>query len=99
MQLNPRLARLMETYEPERLQALLLWFNTDQQSLNTQSERLSSILAEAQSRDIADCYRLASQLQPAQLAEFSILNEFGPNFAARASFPWLVRGVSQRLAR
>jgi hypothetical protein len=88
MYLNPRLAKLLEAYEPERLKAILMWFNADAQSLPAQSER-----------SVDTCYQLASQLELDEMVRISILNEFGPNFEGKAAYQWLNRNMSRRLAQ
>lgn len=99
MHLNPRLASLLETYEPERLKALLLWFNADAQSVSGQSQRLHAILDETLHMDMDACYQAASQLQLDDMVHVSILNEFGPEFAKKAAFQWLNRTMTLRLAQ
>lgn len=97
MTLNPRLARVLETYEPNRLKAILMWFNADSQTLSTQSETLNAMLTEVQHMNMETCYQLASQLELNELVDLSILNEFGPTFADKSSFVWLSQHVSHRL--
>ncbi len=98
MDLNPRLAKRLEAYEPERLKAILMWFNADRQSFQSQSERLTVILDEMQQLTVDSCYELAGQLDLDDLVQVSILNEFGPRFEEKPAFVWLSRSVSQRLS-
>lgn len=98
MQLNPKLARLLEAYEPDRLKAILLWFNADAQSLPAQNERLNAILDEMQTMTIDTCYRVISELEMTEMIRISILNEFGPQFEQRAAYQWLNRAMGQTLA-
>ncbi|HEY9686172.1 MAG TPA: hypothetical protein V6C52_04270 [Coleofasciculaceae cyanobacterium] len=98
MHLNSRLTQLLEAYEPERLQALLLWFNAEQQQLDNQSQRLAALLEETSALDIEACYQAANRLKLQDAVEITLLNEFGPEFRRKPCFPWLSQTLCNRFS-
>jgi len=100
MPLSPYLAQLLEAYEPERLQALVHWLESDASALNDtnpcQDEEVSPM-------NVTNVNASLSQIQagsPAPLDDliiFSILDEFGPQFMGRPCFQWLSQSVSQNV--
>jgi hypothetical protein len=98
MHLNPKLSQLLEAYEPERLQAILLWFNAEQQQLENPSQRLAALLEETSTLDVEACYQAADRLKLQDAVEITILNEFGPEFRQKPSFPWLSKTLCNRFS-
>lgn len=95
MQLNSQLLNHLEMTAPERLKSLFLWFHGNAQSLHTQSTYFEALLSEVNTMPIETCYQTLDQLELPDLVQFSILNEFGPQFAQKASFSLLEKLLSQ----
>lgn len=94
MQLNPQLLHALETPELKRL---LLWFETDTQSIQSQSERLDALLSEVNTMQADTCYQTLSELALSDMVRLTILNEFGPEFAQKTGFPLLETATHHRL--
>lgn len=90
MLLNPRLSHVLELYDPQRLNALLLWLNSELKDMLTPSE------LQTEATNIESATSVVLPLD--DLVQFSILNEFGLNFSDKPAFPWLKREVSQKVA-
>jgi hypothetical protein len=97
MQPHPQLLQHLEQTAMDRLKGLLLWLNIDTHRIQSQSERLNALLDEMNTISPESCYQALSQLELADLARFSILNEFGPQFARKPGFPLLETMLHRRL--
>jgi hypothetical protein len=91
MPLNSHLSQVLELYDPQRLNALLLWLNSEFKDMLTPLERQTEVTNIESAASIA-----AVSLD--ELVQFSILNEFGLGFSDKPGFPWLKREVSQKMA-
>lgn len=89
MPLNPHLSQVLELYDPQRLNALLLWLNSEFKDMLTPLERQTEVT------NIESAANIAVSLD--ELVQFSILNEFGLGFSDKLGFPWLKREVSQKI--
>jgi hypothetical protein len=99
MQPHPQLVQHLERTAPDCLKSLLIWFNIDTHSLQSQSERLDALLSEMNTMSVETCYQSLSQLELPDLVRLSILNEFGPEFADKPSFSLLETTTSHRLLK
>ena len=97
MQPHPQLVRHLEQTAPNLLTSLLLWFNIDTHSLQSQSERLDALLSEMNILSVETCYQALSELELPDLVRLSILNEFGPSFARKVSCTLLESTTCERL--
>ena len=97
MQLNTQLLNHLEMTAPERLKGLFLWLNINVHNLQSQSQCLDALISEVNTMPIETCYRTLAQLALPDLIQLSLLNEFGPQFARKASFSLLEKLLSQQL--
>lgn len=92
MRLNPHLAQVLELYDSERLNAILLWLNTELKEMFTTSDNQQTEVTNLESAANAT-------LVLDDLVQFSILNEFGLNFSDKPAYPWLQQQVCQKVAQ
>lgn len=91
MTLHPQLSKVLELYDPQRLNAILLWLNAEFKDMFTHSEHnITAINQESAAARAVDLD---------ELVQFSILNEFGLSFGQKSAFPWLKQEVCQKLAQ
>jgi hypothetical protein len=90
MLLNPHLSQVLELYDPQRLNALLLWLNSEFKDMLTLSE------IQIELTNIESVTSIEVPLD--ELVQFSILNEFGLGYSDKPGFLWLKRKVSQKIA-
>ena len=98
MPLSPYLAQLLEAYEPERLQALLNWLESDRSVLNDESpiqEKEQFPMSATHVENPLSAIQAGSAAPLDDLIIFSILDEFGPDFMGKPYFQWLSQCVSQ----
>ena len=89
MTLHPQLSQVLELYDPQRLNAILLWLNSEFKDMLISSE--SDITTINQKSAVPP------ELPLDDLVQFSILNEFGIGFGEKAAFPWLTQEVCQKV--
>lgn len=89
MTLHPQLSQVLELYDPQRLNAILLWLNSEFKDMLTGPE--SDIIITNHKSAVHPELRLDD------LVQFSILNEFGLSFGQKPAFPWLKQEVCQKL--
>lgn len=90
MRLNPHLSQVLEIYDPERLYAILNWLNSEFKDMFTSS-------SDTQQTETVNVESASSVLMLDDLVQFSILNEFGPDFSEKPAFPWLQKQVCQKV--
>jgi hypothetical protein len=91
MPLNAHLTQVLEIYDPQRLNAILVWLNSELKDMFSPSE----IQVEAINRETA----INSPLDLNDLVQFSILEEFGPDFGHKPTFQWLQERVIQKVGQ
>jgi hypothetical protein len=90
MTLHPQLSQVLELYDPQRLNAILLWLNAEfKDMLINPAQDITAINQESAASTAVDLD---------DLVRFSILNEFGLSFGQKPAFPWLKQEVCQKLA-
>jgi hypothetical protein len=89
MNLNPTLAKLLEAYELEELNTLVSWLEPEAKPLEDES----LLLKEEPAMNTTRCF---SPVVLDDLVEFSIVNEFGPDFQGKSCFDWLRQCLIQR---
>lgn len=90
MRLNPHLSQVLEIYDPERLNAILLWLNAELKEMFTASDNQQTKVINLESA-------ASTPLLLDDLVQFSILNEFGPDFSDKPVYPWLQQQVCQKV--
>jgi hypothetical protein len=89
MQLNPTLAKLLEAYELEELNTLVGWLEPEARPLTDES-----LLSKEE--PVMNTTFSSAPVVLDDLVEFSILNEFGPDFQGKSCFDWLRQCMIQR---
>jgi hypothetical protein len=81
----------------DRLKSLLAWFSSGMQTVEAESKRLQTLLDETTQADPLTQYSMLNSVELDQMVHFTLLNEFGPSFAQRRCFPYLVNQVLQTI--
>lgn len=92
MRLNPHLSEMLEIYDLERLNTILLWLNTELKEMFTNADTQQTEATNVESATNAT-------LVLDDLVHFSILNEFGLGFSDKPVYPWLQQQVCQKMAQ
>ncbi len=91
-------SEMLEELKPEeRLQALLMWMKLQGYEMNQHSEKLNSLLKDADDMDSSEISAVLKKLNSDDMAMVAILNEFGSTFKNRKAYNTLKNVVSQRL--
>ncbi len=91
-------SEMLEELKPEeRLQALLMWMKLQGYEVSQQSEKLDTLLKEADGMDSNEISAVLNKLNSDDMAMVAILNEFGSTFKHRKAYNTLKNLVSQRL--
>lgn len=106
MTIHPHLVELLETYEPEHLNALVNWLDSETESLSddahtdpsAQPNPALGLKEETPMSSLSNItfIQAAPSILLSDQVAFSLLNEFGPGFSGKAYFHWLKDCVSNR---
>lgn len=81
----------------DKLKSLLTWFSSGISSVEAETQRLQAILEENDKADPVTCYNRLNSVELDEMVSFTLMNEFGPGFAQKTCFPYLVNQVLERI--
>ncbi len=83
-----------------RIKGLLLWYlGSSVSASGRQTNLLANLLDELSVMTAEDCFDALEELSIEDLSKFSLLMEFGPEFADRPGYRLLLKCLQQKLAQ
>ncbi len=86
-----------EEQKTDKLKSLLTWFSSGISSVEAETQRLQGLLEETAKADPVTTYSRLNSVELDEMVTFTLMNEFGPSFAKKQCFPYLVNQVLERL--
>lgn len=86
-----------ETSSTDKLKSLLTWFSSGISSVEAETQRLQTMLDDNAKADPVTTYNRLNSVELDEMVSFTLMNEFGPSFAQKRCFPYLVNQVLSRL--